>query len=141
MRRQGTVNVTVPVRRIQRNSHCSQLCPQFCPSACPHPFFLRDRFAAPRAAAAVADRSLLSQSQRADVPVCRSSQRWARLPDLPGAVQSSKKLMCYVFCVQADPAVAFVEKVLGRGGVHSLSQVLSTVLVLYFIFCFDVVMI
>lgn len=64
------------------------------------------------------------------LPVCQS-----------GFVQFSKKLMCYDFCVQADPAVAFVVKVLGRVGVHSLSQVLSTVLVLYFIFCFDVVMI
>lgn len=45
------------------------------------------------------------------------------------------------FCVQADPAVAFVVKVFGRVGVHSLSQVLSTVLVLYFIFSFDAVMI
>lgn len=56
-------------------------------------------------------------------------------------MQSSEKLMCYVFCVQADPAVASVVKVLGRVGVHSLSQVLSTVLVLYFIFCFDAMVI
>lgn len=49
--------------------------------------------------------------------------------------------MRYLFRVRADPAVAFVVKVLGRVGGHSWRQVLSTVLVLDFIFCFDVVMI
>lgn len=98
--------------------------------------------AAPQAAAAqLATISCLKATCR------RLCQPAARLRDgnasrgLPGFRQSSRKLMWYVFCVQADPGVAFVVKVLGRVGVHSLSQVLSTVLVLYFIFCFDVVMI
>lgn len=43
LRRQGTVNVTVPVRRIQRNSHCSQLCPHFCPVLQPVPGPFRPR--------------------------------------------------------------------------------------------------
>lgn len=94
------------------------------------------------AAARLAGHSLVSQSNvPTPLPVCCSSHRWVRFPDLPGFVQSSEKLMCYVFCVQADPAVASVVKVLGRVGVHSLSQVLSTVLVLYFIFCFDAMVI
>lgn len=103
--------------------------------------FVQDRCCSSGRSSA-AGHSLVSQSNvPTPLPVCRSSNRWVRFPDLPGFVQSSKKLMCYVFCVQADPAVAFVVKVWGRVGVHSLSQVLSTVLVLYFIFCFDVVMI